>query len=339
MPFNRPDSPLLIRTKLYPPRGRDGTLVRPRLLQKLQAGKSCRLTLLSAPAGYGKTTLLQHWLNVERHPHAWLSIDEYDDTVTTFVAYLAAAVQTACEDALPQTLALALSSSPPGTGQLADTLAGELEELPRPLILVLDDYHNVRVPEIHTFMNRLLEHLPPAVQLVVSTRTDPPFALAALRGRGQIAEIRGQNLRFTLDESADLLKRVAGERLAEQTVTNVAERTEGWPVGLQLAVLSLQDIDDRESFARRFAGGSNWLITDYLVREVLNKLPEQRRSLMLRTSLLERFCAPLCEWIAVGPVQRGDGAAFIRDIWASNLFLTSLDAEVAAMASAKFAQS
>ncbi|MCW5843063.1 MAG: AAA family ATPase [Caldilinea sp.] len=321
------DTSLLIRTKLHPPSGREDSLVRPRLLARLHQGLGQRMILLSAPAGYGKTTLIRDWLRTLDCPWAWLSLDEYDDNLSTFVAYLVAALRTVHPHALPVTDSLVQALPAPETERLADTLASELEQLPGPLVLVLDDYHAVRDPEIHRGMNRLLERLPAPIHLVVSTRSDPPFALAALRGRGQLAEIRGRNLRFTPEESADLLERFAGERLNDEVAALIADRTEGWPVGLQLAAISLQDSDNRGDFARRFAEGNSRLIADYLLREVLDNLPEQRRSLMLRTALLERFCAPLCEFIAAEPVQRGDGDRFIGDIWAANLFLTSLDAE------------
>lgn len=327
MSVSRSDPFLPIQTKLYPPRARTATVVRPRLLDMLQSSLERQLTLISAAAGYGKTTLLRSWIEALDCPWAWFSLDEYDDDLITFATYITAAVRTAYSETVPVTHTLLASPTGTQPGHLADTLTSELCELPGSLILILDDYHLAKASEIHIFMNRLLERLPSSVHLVVSARSDPSFPLANLRARGQITEIRGRHLRMTPEESVEFLQLSVKESPSDQIVALFAERTEGWPAGLHLAALSVQDSVDPEDFARRFASGNSALIADYLSAEVLENLPKEQKSLVLRTTLVDRICGSLCEELADGALKRGDGERFVRDIWTSNLFMTALDGE------------
>ncbi|MEA3335178.1 MAG: LuxR C-terminal-related transcriptional regulator [Chloroflexota bacterium] len=321
------DSPFLLRTKLNPPRVREGFIVRSRLQDRLERGVDRRLTLVSAPAGYGKSSLVQHWLTMADRRFAWLSLDEHDASLANFIGYLAAAVQTVYPEAVSTTRSLLQGPSLPEARRLADIFLGDLEELPGSLTLVLDDYHVVQSEDVQAFMTRLVQQLPEQVHLVLVSRSDPVLALSKLRGRGQLTEIRGLDLRFTYGEAREFFERNIGGPLADEIVTLVVERTEGWPVGLQLAAVSLRENEDREDFARRFSESGHRLVTDYLLTEVLEDLSEAQRSLMFRTAILNRFCPSLCEVVDEDSAGRADGEAFIKKLWGSNLFLVSLDNE------------
>ncbi len=318
---------LLLATKLHRPRASAPLVPRPRLLEELTAGWSRRLTLVSAPAGYGKTTLVNLWLETVECPSTWLSLDEHDADLDSFTSYLLAALRTAYPQAGQAIASLLQAPELPPPNRVADVLLRDLEQLPGPLVLVLDDYHTVSTPPINTFMARLVQRLPDDLHLVLITRTDPPLRLAQLRGRRQLDEVRSASLRFTAEETAELLRQALDEPVADEIVALLAERTEGWAVGLQLAALSLRESPDRQDFARRFAQSGHRLATDYLLNEVLEELPDAQRTLMLQTSILERFCAPLCQAIAGSAAPPGGGEAFVADLWRSNLFLAALDDE------------
>ena len=321
-----PASPVL-RTKLYRPPPGSGLVVRPRLLETLNQGMDLPLTVVIAPAGYGKTTLVTSWLETITYDYAWLSLDDNDANLATFVAYLLEALRQSVPT-LGSTAHVALRSphlSPPTT--LADCLLQDLAGHAEPLFVVLDDYHAVSGPGVRAFMERLIYHLPPGLHFVLIARSDPLLSLGRLRGRQQITEVRSADLRFTVHEAAELLRHIAGENLASELIPLLAERTEGWPVGLQLAAISLRDSADHEAFARRFAEHNHQVLTDYLISEVLDGLPETQRALMLHTSILDRFCAPLCEVIALEDAQPGAGAGFIAALRRANLFVVALDDE------------
>jgi LuxR family transcriptional regulator, maltose regulon positive regulatory protein len=318
----------LLETKLRRPTGTSLQVARPRLIQQLAASADRRLILVSAPAGYGKTVLVSDWLAAFGCPYAWLSLDEHDDDLESFLVYLVAALRTAWPHALDD-FALLLNAPtllPPH--RLADALLQGLLALPGPLILVLDDYHTMTAPPIHALMVRLVEHLPPHVHLVLITRADPPLPMERLRGHGAVGEIRAAGLRFSPEETRLLLQQLLGSEIPRETIAETAglleDSTEGWAVGLQLAALSMRGQADPAAFARKIARHGHETITEYLLAEVLGNLPAAQRAILLQSSLFDRFCAPLLDAAQVD-AGRLDGESFVRAIRRANLFVVALD--------------
>ena len=285
----------LLETKLYIPKLRRGQVARPRLSERLSRGAERKLTLVSAPAGFGKTTLLAEWLagmtDDARSP-AWLSLDPSDSQATTFWSYVIAALRTVAPSVGTTSLAMLREPQPPPLESILATLVNELSATSTRPVLVLDDYHLIDAQEIHEGVAFLLEHLPPHVHLVIATRADPGFPLARLRARGELAEIRAADLRFTSDEAVAYLNEVMGLDLTTQDVAALEARTEGWIAALQLAALSMQGRSDAAEFIAGFAGDDRYIV-DYLVEEVLQRQPEPVRLFLLRTSILARLSGPL----------------------------------------------
>ena len=280
-------SPLL-ETKLYAPRLRSGLVARPRLIERMSRGAEARLTLISAPAGFGKTTLLAEWLAAAaggERSAAWLSLDQDDNEPGTFWSYLVAALETVAPGVGTTALSLLQGPQPPPIETVLARVLNELGAVPNDLVLVLDDYHVVDAHDINDGMAFLLEHLPPQIHLVLMTRADPALPLARLRARGELVEIRAADLRFTPDEAAAYLGEVMGLDLAAGDVAALEARTEGWIAALQLAALSMQGRDDVAGFIAGFAGDDRYIV-DYLLEEVLHRLPERVRGFLLETSLL-----------------------------------------------------
>lgn len=316
--------PLLL-TKLHRPGVGPGLEHRARLVKYLDDNLDKPLTLISAPAGYGKTTLASMWLQASDRASAWLSLDEQDNDLATFLRYLVAAVRTVFHDAMGAMELLLKAPTLPSPGRLADALLQDLAALPGPLILALDDYHAIRVPEIHALTARLVEHLPSHLHLVLITRADPPLPLDRLRGRQQLGEIRAQDLRFTSEETRLLLQQVLGPGVSEETAALLEDSVEGWAVGLHLAALSLRNRSDPAAFARQIAQHGHQAITQYLLSEVLTGLPEAQSDCLLLTSLLDRFCAPLIDAAQAEDGVKLAGDDFLRAIQSGNLFVVSLD--------------
>lgn len=322
----------LLETKLRRPTGTSLQVARPRLLQQLAASADGRLTLVSAPAGYGKTALVSGWLAAYGCPYAWLSLDEHDDDLESFLVYLVAAVRTAWPQALENFALLLNTPVPLPPHRLADALLQELLALPGPLILALDDYHTMTAPPIHALMVRLVEHLPPHIHLVLMTRADPPLPMERLRGHGAVGEIRAAGLRFSPEETRLLLQQLLGPEIPPETIAETAalleDSTEGWAVGLQLAAISLRGQADPAAFARKIARQGHETITEYLLAEVLGRLPATQRAILLQSSLFDRFCGPLLDAAQAGEAsgeERFDGEAFVRAIRRANLFVFALD--------------
>jgi ATP/maltotriose-dependent transcriptional regulator MalT len=312
----------LIATKLYVPKLRPGLVARPRLLERLRRGADRRLTLLSAPAGFGKTTLLAEWLGGtpgEDRSVAWLSLDPADNEPASFWTYVVTALQAAVPGVGTGALEL-IESSPLPTDLMLTTLLNELAAAPGEIWLVLDDYHLLDSHDVRDGMTLLLEHLPPHVHVVLSTRADPDLPLARWRVRGELVEIRAADLRFTSDETATYLNETTGLHLAAGDVEVLEERTEGWIAALQLAALSIQGREDVSSFIARFAGNDRYLV-DYLVEEVLAHQPEPVREFLLHTAVLDRLTGPLCEAVT----RRDDGSHMLTTLQRANLFLVALD--------------
>lgn len=311
-------SPLL-ETKLYVPRPRRSLVSRPRLQERLTRGAESRLTLLSAPAGFGKTTLLAEWLSAQQRSVAWLSLEESDSRPSSFWTYLVAALQTAVP-AIGSSALLLLRAAQVAIRPVLAALLNELSTVEGHICLVLDDYHLVEGPGIQDDMAYLLEHLPPQVHLVISTRADPTLSLARLRARGELVEIRAVDLRFTLDEVATLLNDSIGLDLSAHDIAVLELRTEGWVAALQLAALSMQGRDDAGAFVAGFAGDDRYIV-DYLVDEVLERQPEPVRRFLVQTSVLDRLSGPLCDAVT----GQSDSKAMLESLDRANLFVVPLD--------------
>jgi LuxR family transcriptional regulator, maltose regulon positive regulatory protein len=315
----------LLRTKLYRPRASSDAIPRARLLERLKAGLSGTLTLLSAPAGFGKTTLLTAWLESIAHPSAWLSLDDNDNELPVFVHVLTTALQTVFPDAFQATASLLQASQFPSPIQVATLFINDLADVPEDVILVLDDYHTIHSSEIHALLDFLIEHLPSQLHLVLSTRSDPLLPLARWRAKGHLTELRGSDLRFTLEETHAFLARVVGKDLAQQTVEALEKRTEGWIAMVRLAALSLRSISDRGAFLERLGHSPDRTMSSYLVEEVLDQLAPAVRELLVRTSILEQFCAELCTAILGSDARHAQVQATLDWVERSNLFLVPLD--------------
>lgn len=313
----------LLETKLFAPRWRPGSVARPRLLARLNRGAQSRLTLVSAPAGFGKTALLAEWLasdDVRERPLAWLSLDRGDSQPTSFWTYLVAALQSVRPGIGRGTLALLQPAQSARAEDLLGGLLNELAALPDELTLVLEDYHMVEGITVHEGVAFLLEHLPPTVHLVITSRSDPPLPLARLRARGDLVEVRASDLRFTAEEAASFLNGAMGLTLSAEDVVRLDTRAEGWIAGLQLAALSMQGRDDVDEFIAAFTGNDRYIV-DYLVEEVLERQPEDVRRFLLATSILDRLGGPLCDAVTGGD----GGAAMLARLERSNLFVVPLD--------------
>lgn len=310
----------ILATKLYIPPRRLNAVQRVRLFERLDEGLSRKLTLLSAPAGFGKTTLLSEWVAACGRPTAWLSLDKGDSDPTRFLAYLAAALQTLAPAIGARLIEAFQSPEPAPTEALVATLLNDIIALPAHSILVLDDYHLIEAKPVDDALAFLVEHLPPQICLVIATRQDPQLPLARLRARGHLAEVRASDLRFTSAEAAAFLKQVMDLNLSTEDVTALEARTEGWIAGLQLAALSMRGRDDVGQFVRAFAGDNRYIL-DYLVEEVLQRQPERARRFLLQTAILDRLSAPLCDAVTGQP----DSRALLEALERGNLFVVPLD--------------
>ena len=310
----------ILTTKLYVPPPRPHAVLRPRLTGRLNEGLPRKLTLISAPAGFGKTTLLGEWVAGCERLAAWLSLDEADSDPTRFLAYLVAALQTIAPNIAEGVLGMLRSPQPPPTEAVLTTLLNETATIEDDLALVLDDYHVIDARAVDDALAFVLEHLPPRMHLIISTREDPNLPLARLRARGQLGELRAADLRFTPSEAAEFLEGVMGLSLSAEDIAALEDRTEGWIAGLQLAALSMRGREDVAGFIRAFAGDNRYVV-DYLVEEVLQRQPERVRSFLLQTSILERLSGPLCD--AVTDQERSN--ALLEALERGNLFVVPLD--------------
>ena len=313
---------ILLSTKLHSPTPTPHVVARPRLLAMLERGLSAKLILVSAPAGAGKSTLLAAWLKQQGRPAAWLSLEPGDNDLGRFLLYVVSALQQlepGLGAGLPEMLQL---QTPVNAEPLLIRLTNDLAELDDNLILVLDDYHALSDPKIHDTVEFLLDHLPSQLCLVIATRTDPPLALSRLRVRDQLFELRGADLRFDLSETTRFLNGGLGLELSPTAIADLEAHTEGWIAALQLAALSLTGRADKEAFVEAFAG-SHRFVVDYLVDEVLSRQPPRMQAFLQRTSILERFTAPLCEAVTGQPTS----ADLLGQLEAANLFLIPLDDE------------
>ncbi|HEY7340459.1 MAG TPA: LuxR C-terminal-related transcriptional regulator [Ktedonobacterales bacterium] len=350
----------LLATKLYFPPPRPGLVARQRLLAQLDAALRGPLTLLAAPAGWGKTSLLSAWYaaaaardhDTSSEPVAWVSLDAGDNDPVRFWTYILTALDTAHPGVAEEALARLRSPQPPPIELILTLLLNKLAALETDTFLVLDDYHSIHVEAVHSSVDFLLDHLPPRCHLVLAAREDPPLPLARRRAQGAVIELRAADLRFTPEEIAEFLTATLGTPLSDDVVRTLEARSEGWIAGLQLAALSLrgQSRQQAEAFIATFAG-SNRFIVDYLVEEVLARQPPEIQTFLLRTAVVDRFCAPLCEALLAHPevvvsatavaagtasVARAPDAAsptlralhaLLEQVERTNLFLIPLDDE------------
>lgn len=340
----------ILTTKLYVPSPRPKVVLRPHLIERLNEGLYRNLTLISAPAGFGKTTLVSEWIASCERPAAWLSLDELDNDPTRFLSYLVAALQTIVVRQSPAgnigvgVLSTLQSPQPPPIESILTALLNEISAIPdnpsRPVgtrsgqgfVLVLDDYHLLESEPIDKALAFLIEHLPPQMHLVITTREDPQLPLARLRARDQLTELRATDLRFTSAEAAEFLDQVMGLNLVAEDIAALENRTEGWIAGLQLAALALQGLalqglslqghQDATSFIESFTG-SHRFVMDYLVEEVLQQQAKEVRTFLLHTSILDRFCGPLCDAVLLTPSAAGQDT--LEYLERANLLIVPLD--------------
>ncbi len=310
----------LMRTKLFIPRLREGMVPRSRVSERLDAAAKAKLVVISAPPGFGKTTAVAAWL--ERVPDslvAWLSLDQGDCEEVAFWTSVMGAVS-ASAPGVGEGVVESVQSAHPLIEPLLTAVLNELSELDRDLFLVLDDYHLADGPAVSDGMAFLLEHLPPSVHVVLTTRADPSLPLARLRARGELVEVRASDLRFTTGEIAAYFAQAGGAALDDADVAALASRTEGWIAALQLAALSLQDRADPSAFIAGFSGDNRYVV-DYLVEEVLARQSDQVRAFLLQTCILERLTGELCDAVT----GQAGGKAMLELVCRANLFLTPLD--------------
>ncbi|MCB0174428.1 MAG: tetratricopeptide repeat protein [Anaerolineae bacterium] len=355
----------ILATKLYIPPPRPNVVHRPRLIERLNEGlhRPSGVTLISAPAGFGKTTLVSSWidnlrmtndnlrLDTPKESHivnrqskienraTWLSLDNGDNDPTRFLTYLVAALQTVAPNIGAGVLDALQSPQPPPTESILTALLNDIAAVPDNFLLVLDDYHVIEAKPVDQALAFLLEHPPPQMHLVITTREDPNLPLARLRVRGQLTELRAADLRFTPAEAADFLNQVMGLNLSAEDIDALETRTEGWIAGLQLAAISMQGHQDAAGFIKSFTG-SHRFVMDYLIEEVLHQQPEIIQTFLLYTSILDRMCGPLCEAV-VGrleirdwrlerddqAIEQPQGQAILNYLEQANLFIIPLDNE------------
>ena len=282
-----------------------------------------KLTLLSAPAGFGKTTLLAEWVAAapaSQRPAGWVSLDQSDNDPALFWAYFITALQTVRSGVGESALSWLHSPQPPPIESVLTTLINEINAIEDDFALILDDFHIINTQPVHSAIAFLLNHLPPQMHLVIASHSDPPLSLARLRGRGELTELRAADLRFTPDEAAAFLNEVMGLDLSSGEVAALESRTEGWIAGLQLAALSMHGREDIPGFIRGFAGDDRYIV-DYLVEEVLQRQPERVRSFLLQTSILDRLSGSLCDAVT----DREESKVLLETLERGNLFVVPLD--------------
>jgi LuxR family maltose regulon positive regulatory protein len=316
----------ILATKLYIPPSRRSVVLRARLVERLNEGLAAghKLTLVSAPAGFGKTTLVSEWVAGCGRPGAWLSLDQADSDPSRFLTYLIAALQTAAPGIGDGVLTMLQSPQPPPLESTLTALLNDVSAIPGHVVLVLDDYHVLDARPVDDALTFLVEHLPPQMHLVIATREDPALPLARMRARGQMTELRGADLRFTPGEAAEFLNQVMQLDLSAEDIAALEARTEGWIAGLQLAAISLQGREDVGGFIASFAG-SHHFVLDYLVEEVLQQQPESIQAFLLRTSILERLCGALCDAVLLD--ASASSQETLEYLERANLFIVPLDNE------------
>ena len=315
---------VLRRTKLYRPPVPQDLVVRPRLIDKITQGLSRPLILIAAPAGYGKTMLASSFVQTSALPWAWLSLDEHDDDLRVFLDYVLTALDSMFPGSLQRTRLILAGSTLPPVSVIADSLINELAELERDFILVLDDVHVIHAADAYRLLEALLRYPPRAMHLILLTRQDPPMGLARLRARDQMSEIRSRDLRFTAAETAAFMQHVAAAPLRDEALAMLAEQTEGWAAGLRLAALTLRyggDIDPKAAGSH----AENRYVMDYLVSEVLSRVSPEMEDFLVKTSILDALCGPLCDAVVDPDGAARRGHAYLEMLEETNAFTVALD--------------
>jgi len=313
--------PILV-TKLFAPQRVAQAVSRGALVEQLNNGLARKLTLVCAPAGFGKSSLLGEWAAGCDRPCAWVSVDQGERDVQQFLAYLVAAVQTVDVSIGVSARALLQTTPPPSAKSVLSALLNEVAEDLEALVLVLDDYHQAACEQVDEALAYLIDHLPPRMHVALATRTEPALPLARFRARGQLTELRQEDLRFGVDEAAAFLDQTMALKLSDAHVAVLSERTEGWVAGLQMAAISLQGKEDPEQFIQSFTGSHRFL-QDFLLEEVLHRQSPAVQSFLLRTSILDRMCPELCDAV----MQDREGHSMLAYLEEANLFVVPLDAE------------
>ena len=317
----------LLRTKFFVPPIRSKQIARPRLFDLINGGLDRSLILVSAPAGYGKTTLVSSWLKETKIPAAWLSLDSSDNDPIRFLQYLLAALMPIAPGIEDDLVCMLQGIQPAQFENVINLLANELGSFSDPFVLVLDDFHVVHSEVVLKMVSYFLEYMPPQMHLTILTRTDPALPLSRLRVRGQLLDIRAEQLRFTYAEIAAFLNKTMGLTLSTNDLSALEARTEGWIAGLQLAALSMQGSKDIHSFVSAFTGSHHYVM-DYLIEEVLKLQPKKVGTFLLQTSFLDRLCGLLCEAVVdAEPIEPVDGQAMLENLEEMNLFVIPLDDE------------
>jgi len=318
----------LIRTKFHQPPVPADHVRRPELLDLLEKDRQRPLVLVSAPAGYGKSTLVSCWLECCQRPSAWLSLDESDNDLRQFLSYFVAAVQNIFPEAVRDTIALINAPNLSSASVLSATLINDLERIEQEFIVVLDDIHCIQEKAIHDFFNMILRHPSRSMQIVMIGRRDPVLSIAFLRGKGLLTEVRMRDLRFRVDESLEFLQAAMVQQIEESVAVELAEKSEGWVTGLRLAVLAMRGQDDPGLKLLELKGSTRYVL-QYLFSEVLDHQPPSIRQFLLNTSILNRFCASLCNALCEAGETSADrdieGEEFINWLQTNNLFLIPLD--------------
>src|SRR6266568_4423517 len=315
----------LIQTKLYRPRKRSDLISRARLLERLHAGLSGNVTLVSAPAGFGKTTLLAQWVQTLDRPTAWLSLDEHDNEPRVFVQSLTAALQSAFPYAFHGIADLLEAPRFPSVDHVVPLFINDLADLPDDLILVLDDYHLIRTRDIHSLLDQLIEYLPPQLHLVLISRSDPPLPIHRWRAQGYLNDLRPTDLCFTHEETEAFLTQELGSIVAHETAASLEEQTGGWIAIVRLAALSLRTTSDPAAFMGQLQRYAEHSIQSYLVEEVLAQLAPAVQELLVKTSVLEQFCAEVCTAILGSETSLEHVQVTLNWLERSNVFIIRLD--------------
>ena len=311
-----------LRTKLCVPPLRPNWISRPRLDRRMDEGFERKLTLISAPAGFGKSTLVIDWVHSRKVPAVWFSVDKSDNDPEHFLTYIILGLQSLDDGTGKAALTMLNSPQPPPIESILINLINDLIQITTDLALILDDYHLVETKSIHDLIGFLLENLPEHVHMVIATRSDPPLPLARVRSQSLLTELRAADLSFTVDETARLFNQSLNIQLSPRDIQLLEKRTEGWAAGLQLAALSLQDRKNPSDFIKRFKGDNRY-IADYLTEEVLGRQPEHLRTFLLQTSILGRLCGPLCDAVT----DQENSAQILSALEKANLFVIPLDDE------------
>ena len=314
--------PTLLKTKLYVPPPQSTWTSRSRLVKRMDEGFGRKLTLLSAPAGFGKTTLLVDWIHQKKIPGAWFSVDKADNDPMNFLTYVILGLQTLEAGTGKAALTMLQSPQPPPIESILTNLINDTIRITTDMAIVLDDYHSVDAKQIHDMIAFLLENLPKQMHMIIATRSDPPLPFARIRSQNQLTELRAADLSFTTDETSIFFKKSLDLRLAVDDITLLESRIEGWIAGLQLAALSLHGRQDPSSFLKGFKGDNRY-IADYLTEEVLDRQPEHLQDFLLQTSLLDRLSGPLCDAVT----RQTSSQQMLNTLEKANLFVIPLDDE------------